>query len=232
VQCIGHAGASEIAPANSLESFALAAELGADHIEFDVRQWRGRLLLAHNAFDAQFGRCLRLSEALEELSGERYAGLGFVVDLKTGGSAAPVIEGLKHHGLFDRALVTSQCPPFLAAVRRIAPDARLGISIAGRFARRLQRWGDWRSEVLTALHAGHYHALMAHHRLIDRDLVDRVAAAGAELHAWTVGCPDAMRSLAGLGVDGVVTGNPRLMRQAITPLAAPTPAPAPVALAA
>ena len=212
MQCIGHAGASEIAPANSLESFALAAQLGADRIEFDVRGWRGRLLLAHNAFDAQFGRCLQFEEALVELSGERYADLGFVVDLKTAGTAAPVVEGLRRHGLFDRALITSQCPPFLAAVRRVAPEARVGISIAGRFARRLQRWGEWRSEVLTALHAGHYDALMAHHRLIDRDLVARVAASGAELHAWTVGCPDAMRSLAGLGVDGVVTGDPRLMR--------------------
>ena len=215
MQCIGHAGASEIAPANSLESFALAAELGADLIEFDVRAWRGRLLLAHTAFDAQFGRCLQLDEALAELRGPRYDGIGFVVDLKTAGTASTVVGALRRHGLFERALITSQCPPYLAAVRRVAPAARVGISVAGRLSRRLQRWGEWRTEVLAALRHGHYDALMAHHRLVDRALVDGVAEAGAELHAWTVGCPDAMRSLAGLGVHGVVTGNPRTMRDAL-----------------
>ena len=217
MQCIGHAGASEIAPANTLESFALAAELGADLIEFDVRAWRGRMLLAHNAFDAQFGRCLELDDALAELSTERYDGVGFVVDLKTAGTVTPVVETLREYGLFERALITSQCPPYLAAVRRIAPAARVGISVAGRLSRRLQRWGEWRSEVLAALRAGQYDALMAHHRLIDGELVEQVGATGAELHAWTVGCPTAMRSLADLGVHGVVTGNPRLMRDALLP---------------
>ena len=215
MQCIGHAGASEIAPANTLQSFALAAELGVDLVEFDVRAWRGRLLLAHSAFDAQFGRCLQLDDALRELSGPRYEDVGFVVDLKTAGTASVVVDALRRHGLFSRALITSQCPPYLAAVRRIAPAARVGISVAGRFSRRLQRWGEWRSEVLTALREGHYDALMAHHRLVDRELVEQVNDAGAELHAWTVGCPDAMRSLADLGVDGVVTGDPRLMRDAL-----------------
>lgn len=215
MQCIGHAGASEIAPANTLDSFALAAELGADLIEFDVRAWRGRLLLAHSAFDAQFGRPLQLEQALTELRAPRYDGIGFVVDLKSAGTATIVVEALRRHGLFSRALITSQCPPYLAAVRRVAPAARVGISVAGRLSRRLQRWGEWRAEVLLALREGHYDALMAHHRLVDRDLVAQVSGAGAELHAWTVGCPDAMRSLADLGVDGVVTGDPRLVRDAL-----------------
>jgi glycerophosphoryl diester phosphodiesterase len=215
VQCIGHAGASQIAPGNTLESFVLAAELGVDLIEFDVRAWRGQVLLAHNAHDALIRRCLRLDDALAELSTQRYDGLGFVVDLKTPGTVTPVVETLRRHGLFERALITSQCPPHLAAVRRIAPDARVGISVAGRLSRRLQRWGEWRSEVLAALREGHFDALMAHHRLIDRELVEQVGAAGAELHAWTVGCPDAVRALADLGVDGVVTGNPGLVGEAL-----------------
>jgi glycerophosphoryl diester phosphodiesterase len=219
VQCIGHGGASGIARANTLESFAVAAELGADQIEFDVRVWRGRLLLAHSTLDAGLGRCVELGPALRELAGPRYDGMGFVVDLKTRGAAEPAVDALRVHGLFGRALVTSQCPPFLAAVRRHAPRARTGISVAGRLSRRLQRWGEWRGEVLSALRAGRYDALMAHHRLIDADLVEGVAEAGAELHAWTVDGEAAMRSLSDLGVDGVVTGDPRLM-----PAAVPAPA--------
>ena len=215
MQCIGHGGASGIAPSNSLESFALAAEFGADLIEFDVRAWRGRLVLAHTSFHARLGRCLQLDDALAELRGRRYDGIGFVVDLKSADTASTVVEALRRHGLFSRALITSQCPPHLAAVRHVAPAARVGISVAGRVSRRVQRWGEWRSEVLAALRAGHYDALMAHHRLVDRSLVEDVGNAGAELHAWTVRRADAMRSLAGLGVDGVVTGDPRLVRDAL-----------------
>jgi glycerophosphoryl diester phosphodiesterase len=212
VLCIGHAGASAVAPANSLRSFALAASLGADRIEFDVRGWRGEAVLAHSTFDARFGRCLTLDAALSELAGDRYDGIDFVVDLKTRDAARPAVEALRRHGLFERALLTSQCPPFLALVREHAPDAQVGISVAGVFSRRLQRWGCWRSEVLAAMHAGHYDALMAHHRLIDAGLVDAVAAAGAELHAWTVHERRDLEPLRELGVDGVVTGDPRLVR--------------------
>ena len=207
--CIGHGGASTVAPANTLRSFAVAAELGADRIEFDVRVWRGRLAVAHTAFAARRPGCLDLEAALRELEQPRYDGIGLVVDLKTPGTAAPVVDALRDHGLYDRALLTTQCPPILAAVRAHAPTARVGISVAGYLSRAMQRWGAWRDEVVAAIRAGHYDALMAHHRLVDDELVDRVRTAGAELHAWTVDEPAPIRRLRALGVDGVVTGDPR-----------------------
>ena len=213
--CIGHGGASGVVRANTLESFAVAAELGADRIEFDVRAGRGRLAIAHTSFDARRPGCLDLEAALRELRGERYASLGLVVDIKTPGIAAPVVDALRRHDLFERALLTTQCPPILAAVRRHAPDARVGISIAGRLSRMLQRWGPWREEVVAAIRAGHYDAVMAHHRLVDRELVERVREAGAEIHAWTVHGEKPVRALRELGVDGVVTGDPRFVHAAV-----------------
>jgi glycerophosphoryl diester phosphodiesterase len=212
--CIGHGGASQVAPANSLESFAIAAALGADRIEFDVRLWRGELAIAHTAFDARRPGCLDLDEALGELSTPRYDDIGLVVDLKTPGIAEPVVDRLRRYGVFDRALLTTQCPPILRAVRAYAPTARTGISVAGYFSRVLQRWGAWRDEVITAIRAGHYDALMAHHRLVDPELVERVHGAGAEIHAWTIDGARALRPLRLAGVDGVVTGDPRLMHAA------------------
>lgn len=215
MQCIGHAGASGIAPANTLRSFALAAELGADRIEFDVRGCRGRMVLAHTTWETRRRRCLTLDEALAELAGPRYARLRFVADLKTRSAAEPAVDALRAHGLLDRTLLTSQCRPFLRAVRAHAPGARTGISVAGYWSRRLQRYGAWRPEVLTALRAGEYDALMAHHRLVDRELVAEVAAAGAELHAWTVHGRREVHALRDLGVDGVVTGDPRLVAEVL-----------------
>ena len=212
MKCIGHAGASALAPANSLRSFALAAEHGADHIEFDVRLVGGRLLLAHTGFHARLPGCLSLAEALDALTAPRFDGVGLVADLKTPGTERPTVDALRRFGLFDRAMLTSQCRPILAAVRDYDPEARTGMSVAGRVSRRLNRWGMWRDEIVAGLLAGDFHALMAHRGHVDHDLVDRVRGAGGELYAWTVGRRQEIAALARLGIDGVVTPDPRLMQ--------------------
>jgi glycerophosphoryl diester phosphodiesterase len=63
---------------------------------------------------------------------------------------------------------------------------------------------------------------MAQHRLIDRPLVDAVREAGGELYAWTVRDRATLERLSDLGVDAIVTGDPRLFRP--TPSSATTAA--------
>jgi glycerophosphoryl diester phosphodiesterase len=213
VKCIGHAGASALAPANTLASFALAARLGADVVEFDVRLARGRLVLAHSVLDVR-RRCLGLDEALGWLRREAGEGVGLLADLKNPGTERPLVDALRRHGLLERTVVASQCPPILARVRDAEPRVRTAISVAGVLSRRRQRWGAWRDEVLAALRAGRYRALMVHHRLADAALVERVHEAGAEVHAWTVRGPQDARALAGLDLDGIVTTDPRLVAAA------------------
>ena len=48
------------------------------------------------------------------------------------------------------------------------------------------------------------------HPLISARLVSRAHDNGIELIAWTVDDLDGMRRLAGLGVDGICTNDPRL----------------------
>jgi glycerophosphoryl diester phosphodiesterase len=211
VKCIGHGGASALAPANSLASFRLAAELGADAVEFDLRAWRGRLTVAHTALGGWRGGSVGLEDALRWFATEGGAGLELVVDLKTGGTQAPVLASLRRHELLDRATLTSQRRPILDAARRIDGDARLAISVAGRASRLVQRWGSWRDEIVGDLRARRYDAVMAHRQLVDGDLVDRVHAAGAELHVWTVRNPADVEPLRAAGVDGIVTTDPRLV---------------------
>ena len=66
-QRIGHGGASALAPANTLSSFDAALEIGVDVVEFDVRAWRGELLLAHTLLDARQRGNLTLSQALAHI---------------------------------------------------------------------------------------------------------------------------------------------------------------------
>ena len=51
-QRIGHGGARAPAPANTLASSDAAVAVGIDIVEFDVREWRGELVLAHTIFHA------------------------------------------------------------------------------------------------------------------------------------------------------------------------------------
>jgi len=63
-------------------------------------------------------------------------------------------------------------------------------------------------------------ALMAQWRLITRALVRSVHAAGGHLYAWTVDDPAQIVRLEALGVDGVITNDPRLFDQRISQTAA------------
>ena len=207
---IGHGGASALAPGNTLESFDAALSLGVDMIEFDVRAWRGELVLAHTILHAAAGRAVALESALDHLAAARFGSLSVNVDVKHAGCEAALLDALRRRGLLGRALLSSQVPDVIDRLRVREPRARLGISVGGRLARASRRWGDWRAHVLAGLACGRWHALMAHHRLVDDRLLAQVSARSGRLYAWTVNDRGAIASLRALGVHGVATADPRL----------------------
>jgi glycerophosphoryl diester phosphodiesterase len=206
---IGHGGASALAPANTLASFDAALEVGIDMVEFDVRQWRDELVLAHTLLDARRGRNVRLHDALAHLSGRRFGDVELNVDVKHVGFEASLLQELRGAGLLERTLLSSQVPEVLERLRALEPRARTGISIGGRLPRMTHRWGNWRAQALAGLAARRWDALMAQHRLVDRMLVEQVADRGCLLYAWTVNERAAIASLRGLGVHGITTADPR-----------------------
>lgn len=211
---IGHGGASALAPANTLASFDAALEVGVDMVEFDVRQWRGELVLAHTVLHARGGRVVRLHEALAHLAGRRFSDVGLNVDVKHVGCEVVLLDGLRRTGLLERSLLSSQVPAVLDRLRECEPRVQLGISVGGRVARLSRRWGDWRTQVLGGLASRRWDALMAQHRLIDVTLLEHVVAREGRLYAWTVNERTAIQSLRGLGVHGITTADPRLFAPA------------------
>jgi glycerophosphoryl diester phosphodiesterase len=209
-QRIGHGGASALAPANTLESFEAALEIGIEMVEFDVRAWRGELLLAHTILDARKGGKLTLPKALDHLASKRFREVELNVDLKQIGSEPAGLEDLRRHGLLERTLISSQVPAVLDRVRALEPRVRTGISVGGRLARASRRWRDWRSQVLAGLSCRRWRAVMAQHRLVDVALLEDVAAGSGRLYAWTVNERPAIDGLRSLGVHGIVTADPRL----------------------
>ena len=222
---VGHKGADLIAPGNTVESFERALEAGVDMVEFDVLRLRdGRLVLAHDYADAAKREPLTLEEGLDHFAGEAYADVELDVDLKLPGYEREVVEGLRRRGLFERTIVSSTYRDSLAVVGELAPgQLRRGWSVPR--ARRdytksvlapgayvlARAWRAYLPRQAAALiRAGRIEAMMVHWLLVSRRLAEAVRAAGGQVYVWTVDDPKRIERFAALGVDGVITNDPRL----------------------
>jgi glycerophosphoryl diester phosphodiesterase len=221
---VGHKGANHVAPGNTIESFEAALEHGVDMIEFDVLRTRDRsLVLAHDYEDAAGRECLTLEEGLDHFAGEAYAGVQLDVDMKLPGYERDVVEGLLERGLAPRSLVSTMYTESLDRIGTLAPGLRRGWSVP-RVRRDYMRspfavvaYGVVRvmrarlpGQAAARIRSGGCEAIMANRFLVSRRLVRHVHAAGGQVYVWTVDDARRIRALEALGVDGVITNDPRL----------------------
>jgi glycerophosphoryl diester phosphodiesterase len=224
VKRVGHKGADLVAPGNTVPSFQAALEHDVDMIEFDVlRLADGRIVLAHDYADAARREPLTLEDGLDILAGAGYTEVELDVDLKLPGYEREVVEALMVRGLAERSLISSTYLASLEAVGRLYPGMRRGWSVprAQRDytktvfalpAYGVLRW--WRIRLPGRAGAniarGACDAVMAHWRLVSARLVRAVHAAGGQLYVWTVDDAERIGRFEALGVDGVITNDPRL----------------------
>jgi glycerophosphoryl diester phosphodiesterase len=221
---VGHKGAHLIAPGNTFESFGAALAHGVDMIEFDVLRARdGRLVLAHDYEDAEGRTAHTLEEGLDHFAADAYAGVELDVDLKLPGYEREVVEGIAARGLTDRVLISSQYIESIELIGRLEPGLRRGLSVpkvrrdytrsllapvAYGAVQVIKRRLPARAERLIA--GGGAEALMAHQLLVTARLVDAVRGAGGQIYVWTVDDARRIAHFEALGVDGVITNDPRL----------------------
>ena len=70
--------------------------------------------------------------------------------------------------------------------------------------------------VRAALMQGRFDAIMAHWRVVSRALVRAVDEGGGELYVWTVDDARMIAKLTAMGVDGIITNDPRLFSRSDT----------------
>jgi glycerophosphoryl diester phosphodiesterase len=232
---VGHKGADVLAPGNTPASFEAALGSGVDAIEFDVLRLRGgQVVLAHDPGDASERTCLTLDEGLDLLAGEPYAGLELDVDLKAPGYEREVVDGLRARELLERSLVSSMHESSLDRVGELAPGLRRGWSVPRvrrDYTRR--RWALLAfagARVLRArlprqaaamLAAGRCEAVISHWMLVSPALLAAVRAGRGELWVWTVDDRRRIENLSALGVDAIITNDPRLFDAAGEAVAPP-----------
>jgi glycerophosphoryl diester phosphodiesterase len=225
---VGHKGAHHIEPGNTLASFDAALHHDVDMIELDVLSENidgsGGLFVAHDHQDLRSRAPLSFADALEHLSGDAFAGLELDVDVKLPGYELRVLEELRSHDLIARTLISGMFPAALARIRSAEPALRLGWSVP-----RVRR--DYTTDMLTAIPAlamltgyratlprrartalreGRFDAIMAHWRVVTPALVRAVGEGGGEIYVWTVDDARMIEKLTAMGVDGIITNDPRL----------------------
>ena len=226
---IAHRGASAFYPENTLRAFIAAADLGADMCEFDVRMTRdGEVVVIHDAmvnrttdgrgrvaamnaaaikrldagvrFGAEFRgeRIPTLAEVAETLSGR----CAMDVELKTGGLEAHVCEILRERGALESAIVSSFDWDQLKIVADKEPGLRL--ALLGEKAP---------LAMLEAASAMRASAIAPRFDIADAALCAEAHRRGLAVYVWTVDDVPAMRRFAAAGVDGIMTNNPKKLRE-------------------
>jgi len=221
---VGHKGAAALAPENTLASLAAALEQGVDMVEFDVvAAPDGELVLGHSR--EEIGPdAPGLGEALAFLAAEAPPGVRLDLDLKSQGCERDVVAVLRRHGLVERSLATSFVAESLRELRRLEPGLATGLSYpwdrhalstrpafapvvqVGAAALRAtlpHRIG----RMVEAAQAG---SAMLHFSVISPAVVARCHRRGVAVFAWTVDDPALLEQVVAMGVDGVISNDPRI----------------------
>jgi glycerophosphoryl diester phosphodiesterase len=217
---VGHRGAPLLAAENTIAAFEAALAHGVDAIELDVVAPDGPLAVAHSLH--QLGpEQPTLDEAIAFLAARD---VSLHVDLKLTERLDEVAAALREHGVSGRTVVSSFDRPSLLTLASHAPDVRIGFTYpkdrygvsrrrALRPAIRLGTVALRRAiaaRVPAMLARAGAEALMLHHAVVSRAAVERAHAKGAAVWAWTVDDAREVERLDALGVDAVITNDPRI----------------------
>ncbi|HKB19384.1 MAG TPA: glycerophosphodiester phosphodiesterase [Gaiellaceae bacterium] len=221
---IGHRGAAALAPANTIEAAEAALVHGADLIELDVLGGSNeKLVLGHSRRELT-EKPVGLDEMLAFLV-ERAPTTGILADVKFAGRERELVETLRAHGLVERAMASSSHVSTLQSLRRLEPAlARSRTYPRGRVylghhrtfihVTRPVQWAmrlTLPARIRRLVDEVGASALTLNHRVVSRTTVERCHELGVAVFAWTVNERAVAERLDELGVDGVITDDPRIL---------------------
>ena len=229
-----HRGGAGAWPENTMPAFQGAVDLGYRYIETDVHATRDGVLLAFH--DDRLDRVTDRSGLIcemdyDEVKLARVAGkepiplfadlltawpdLRINIDPKLDNAVEPLIRVLREQDAIERVCVNSFSDRRTAAIREaLGPDLCTGLGPLGTTRLRLSSWSGPLGFLWGGFEAG-CGQLPVRTRgipIVDRLLVERAHELGLQIHVWTIDDPDEMRRLIDVGVDGLMTDEPKRLK--------------------
>ena len=233
-----HRGGAADGPENTIEAFAAAVALGFRYLETDVHLTADGVLVAfHDALlDRVTDRTGRIAELtwnevrratvvaggtgatgsiarMEDLL-EAFPDARFNIDPKADDSVEPLAALITGTGAANRVCVGAFSDRRVARVRALV-GAELCTGLGPRAVTRLRVAslgfpvgrpdGDC-AQVPPSLRGV---------TVVDRRLVDTAHRLGLQVHVWTIDDPEEMHRLCDLGVDGIMTDRPAVLREVL-----------------
>ncbi|WP_418605690.1 glycerophosphodiester phosphodiesterase [Georgenia sp. SUBG003] len=242
---LAHRGGGLEVPENSRAAVEHTVALGLGYLETDVHATSdGVVVLSHDPTvdrvtdgtgavgEMTWARLSRLPDRsgerllrLDELLGD-FPGLRVNIDAKNDAVVAPLVETVRRSGAADRVCLASFSDARLARLRSaLGPGVATSLgrrdivrlAAASRLPGPARRWalrrlpGPAEGAVCTQVPVSHRGVPVVTPRF--------VAAAhrhGLAVHVWTIDEPAQMHALLDLGVDGLVSDRPRVLRDVLT----------------
>ena len=219
---------------NAMPAFQACVDLGYRYVETDVQVTADGVLVAFH--DATLERVTDRTGRLDQLAWEQVArariggrepivrledlmgawpDVRFNLDIKAAGALAPLVRSVRRLKVQDRICLGSFSDARLAAARRLfGPEVCTSLGPRGVAALRLSSYSP-RAAGLARFQAGcaQVPLQLGGRALVDERFLAAAHARGLQVHVWTVDSPDECTALLDLGVDGVMTDRPRMLRE-------------------
>src|SRR3954467_6672563 len=221
---------------NTMPAFQACVDLGYRYLETDVRLTADGVLVAFH--DATLERVTDLTGRIEhltwaEISSARIGGrepivrledlLGawpdvrFNLDIKAAGALAPLVRTVRRLKVADRICLGSFSDARIAAARQLfGPSVCTSLGPRGVAALRLSSYSP-RAAGLVRIQAGcaQVPLHLGGRALVDERFLAAAHARGLQVHVWTVDSEEETTAMLDLGVDGVMTDRPAMLREVL-----------------
>jgi glycerophosphoryl diester phosphodiesterase len=224
-----HRGGASDVPENTMPAFQYAVDLGYRYLETDVQVTADGVLVAFHDNDLQrtTGRAAKISDLpwsevgkelvdgkapiplLEDILGT-WPQARVNVDCKTNAAVDALIAVLRRTNALDRVCVAAFNDLRLRRLR-----AALGESLCsslGPLETAMLRYGILRR--FTGL-AAQVPVRQGPLTVVNKKMVERAHRAGIQVHVWTIDDAAEMERLLDMGVDGIMTDRPTVLRDVL-----------------
>ena len=228
-----HRGGALDAPENSMEAFQSAINIGYKYLETDVHLTKDGHVIAFH--DDVLDRVTNLSgkicetplstiksalidgkseiPLLKELLSE-FPTARFNIDPKDDRVAEPLADAIKDTASVSRICVSSFSDRRNQNISRlVGNNLCMGVGPSGVARIRVGKFTK-NSSVLNG-QCVQVPVSMKGVPLITETFIKRVHSLGKAIHAWTINEPDEMRRLLDLGVDGIMTDKPQVLKDVL-----------------